>query len=78
MPFSTEAESIYYYVLKVLCIFYLQEFQITTLTSEKEAVTEEIRVMKEKMEKMFVIDKKHDLLDLELEEAEARISSLTQ
>ena len=71
-------ESIYYYVLKVLCIFYLQESQITTLTSEKEVVTEEIRVMKEKMEKMFVIDKKHDLLDLELEEAEARISSLTQ
>ena len=48
------------------------------MTSEKEVVTEEIRVMKEKMEKMFVIDKKHDLLDLELEEAEARISSLTQ
>ena len=78
MTFGFGTPCIYYYVLKVLCIFYLQESQITTLTSEKEAVTEEIRVMKEKMEKMFVIDKKHDLLDLELEEAEARISSLTQ
>ena len=48
------------------------------MTSEKEGLIEEIKVSKEKLEIMSGMDKKHDLLDLELEEAEARISKLTQ
>lgn len=34
--------------------------------------------MNEKLEKMSGMDKKHDLLDLELEEAEGRISGLAE
>ena len=59
-------------------LIFFQESQIANLMTEKEGLKEEIKVSKEKLEIMSGMDKKHDLLDLELEEAEARISKLTQ
>ena len=45
--------------------------------SENENLTSEASSLKIKLDAMSGMDKKHDLLDLELEEAEARITSLT-
>lgn len=47
------------------------------LVSENENLTSEASSLKIKLDAMSGMDKKHDLLDLELEEAEARITSLT-
>ena len=47
------------------------------LLQEKSELTLQVETTSSKLASMSGMDKKHDLLDLELEEAEARIASLT-
>ena len=48
-----------------------------SLLEERHRLTAEVENVSSKLASMSGMDKKHDLLDLELEEAEARIASLT-
>ena len=47
------------------------------MLQEKSELTLQVETASSKLASMSGMDKKHDLLDLELEEAEARIASLT-
>ena len=57
---------------------FCQEKKLQLLVSENETLSSEVKSLKIKLEAMSGMDKKHDLLDLELEEAESRIASLTR
>ena len=58
-------------------VYHLQEKTSECLLEEKNALTLQVETASCKLASMSGMDKKHDLLDLELEEAEARIASLT-
>jgi hypothetical protein len=61
-----------------MCIFiFFQEEKTKCLLQEKSELTLQVETASSKLASMSGMDKKHDLLDLELEEAEARIASLT-
>ena len=51
--------------------------QIDLLNQEKKELTEKSNRLSAKSEELSNINKKQDLLDMELEEAEARIAQLT-
>ena len=54
-----------------------KETEVIHLRCEKDRLTKEVENVSSKLEAMTGVDKKHDLLDLELEEAEVRIALLT-
>ena len=60
-----------------MCFFALQEGKTKKLLQENTELTLQVETASSKLASMSGMDKKHDLLDLELEEAEARIASLT-
>ena len=57
--------------------YVFQEKRTECLLEEKSVLTLQVETASCKLASMSGMDKKHDLLDLELEEAEARIASLT-
>merc|ERR1719262_2198549 len=53
------------------------ENEVVNLRCEKDRLLKDLENISSKLETMTGVDKKHDLLDLELEEAETRIVLLT-